>query len=161
MNTLLPSINSSDALAYLAAIIDSSDDAIIGKTLGGIITFWNPAAEKLFGYSAGEAVGQHINLIIPEDRKDEEFVIIGKIRNGERVDHLETVRQAKDGRLLNISLTVSPIRNEAGQIIGASKIARDIGALKTAERSNAYLAAIIDSSDDAIIGKNLDGVITS
>lgn len=112
--------------ARLAAIVDSSDDAIISKTLDGVITSWNRGAERLFGYTAAEAVGEHIFLIIPEDRREEERDVLTRLRRGERIDHFETVRRAKDGRRLFISLTVSPIRDVQGQVIGASKVARDI-----------------------------------
>jgi two-component system sensor histidine kinase UhpB len=118
---------SSDELkSRLAAIVDSSDDAIVSKTLEGIITSWNRGAERLFGYTAAEAVGQHIFLIIPEDRKAEEIDVLARLRQGEKIDHFETIRRAKDGRQVNISLTVSPVRNAGGTIIGASKVARDI-----------------------------------
>ena len=112
--------------ARLAAIVDSSDDAIVSKTLDGVITTWNRAAERMFGYTAEEAVGRHITLIIPADRHAEETDVLARIRRGEIVDHFETVRQHKHGRLLDISLTVSPIRDANGVIVGASKIARDI-----------------------------------
>ncbi|MEI9904410.1 MAG: ATP-binding protein [Asticcacaulis sp.] len=112
--------------ASLAAIVESSDDAIIGKTLDGIITSWNASAARIFGYTVAEALGQHITLIIPDDRRDEELVIIGKVRAGQRVDHFETKRRHKAGGLIDISLTVSPILDERGRIIGASKIARDV-----------------------------------
>ena len=147
--------------AFLAAIGDSSDDAIVGKTLEGIITSWNPGAERMFGYSAQEAVGQHITLIIPRERHGEEDDILAHIRRGEKVDHYETVRQTKDGRRLTISLTVTPIRDPEGRIVGASKVARDITARKQAEQDRALLAAIVDSSDDAIVSKSLDGIIMS
>lgn len=112
--------------ARLAAIVDSSDDAIVSKTLDGVITSWNRGAERLFGYTAAEAVGRQIFLIVPEDRREEEEDVLARLRRGERIDHFETVRQAKDGRRLTISLTVSPIRDAEGRIIGASKVARDI-----------------------------------
>jgi two-component system sensor histidine kinase UhpB len=112
--------------ARLAAIVDSSDDAIVSKTLDGVIMSWNRAAEGLFGYSAAEAIGQHIFLIIPDDRRAEEIDVLSRLRRGEKIDHFETVRQAKDGRRIAISLTVSPIRDAAGAIVGASKVARDI-----------------------------------
>jgi PAS domain S-box-containing protein len=112
--------------ALLAAVVDSSDDAIVTKTLQGVITSWNRGAERLFGYTAAEAVGQPIFLIIPDDRKAEEEDVLARLQRGERIDHFETVRKAKDGRRIPISLTVSPIKNEQGQIIGASKVARDI-----------------------------------
>jgi PAS domain S-box-containing protein len=122
-----------ESRARLAAIVHSSDDAIVGKTLEGIITSWNPSAERIFGYSAAEAVGQHITLIIPKDRWPEEEMVLGRLRRGESIDHFETVRQTKDGRLIQISLTVSPIRDADGKIIGASKIARDISFQKRLE----------------------------
>ncbi|NML38451.1 PAS domain S-box protein [Chitinophaga sp. G-6-1-13] len=113
-------------MARLAAIVQGSDDAIISKTLDGIITTWNPGAEKLFGYTSEEAIGQSILLLIPEDRTQEEQAIVDRLRKGIVVDHFETKRRTKDGRLLDISLTVSPLRDAQGRIIGASKIARDI-----------------------------------
>jgi two-component system sensor histidine kinase UhpB len=112
--------------ARLAAIVDSSDDAIVSKTLDGVITSWNLAAERLFGYAAAEAIGQPIFLIIPEDRRTEEENVLARLRQGEKLEHFETVRKAKDGRLIPISLTVSPIRDAKGTIVGASKVARDI-----------------------------------
>lgn len=116
----------SEAQAYLAAIVTSSDDAIISKDLHGNITSWNPAAENIFGYTAAEAVGKHISILIPPDQLEEENYILGQIRQGKRVDHFETRRRHKDGHLLPVSLTVSPIRDTSGTIIGASKISRDI-----------------------------------
>ena len=133
-----PSINDAVA-ARLAAIIDSSDDAIISKTLEGVITSWNPAAQRMFGYTEAEAVGQSIYLIIPADRRQEEEGVLRRIGEGHKVDHFDTVRRAKDGRLLDISLTVSPVKNSAGHIIGASKIARDVTDRKAAERERAML----------------------
>lgn len=130
---------SSDAEARLAAIIDSSDDAIVSKTLTGVITSWNQAAERIFGYTAAEAVGQHITLIIPEDRRSEETEVLARLVRGERIDHFETVRRAKDGRAVEISLTVSPIRTSSGHIIGASKIARDISDRRRLERERQAL----------------------
>jgi PAS domain S-box-containing protein len=122
------------ASLLLGAIVDSSDDAIVSKNLNGIITSWNKSAELLFGFSAEEAIGQPVvSLIIPPDRQDEEPKILERMRNGERVDHFETVRRRKDGRLLDISLTISPVRDAHGRIIGASKIARDISDRKRAE----------------------------
>jgi PAS domain S-box-containing protein len=116
----------SDSEARLAAIVASSDDAIISKDLDGRIMSWNGAAERLFGYTAEEAVGQSITIIIPKDRLDEEVLVLSRIRAGLPVEHFETVRQHKAGHLIDISLTVSPIRMEDGHVIGASKIARDI-----------------------------------
>jgi PAS domain S-box-containing protein len=119
--------------SHLAAIVESSDDAIISKTLEGVIATWNQAAERIFGYAAEEVIGKSITLLIPPNQIDEEPVILGKIRRGERIDHYETVRTRKDGVLINVSLTVSPIKDESGSIIGASKIARDITQRKLAE----------------------------
>jgi len=147
--------------ARLAAIVDSSDDIIVSKTVDGTITSWNRTAERVFGWTAAEAVGRHITLIIPQDRWAEEDDVLARIRRGERVDHFETVRVTKDGRLIDVSITVSPIRNASGQIVGASKIARDIGERQRSEVAQARLAAIIDSSDDVIVGKTLEGIITS
>ncbi len=121
--------------ARLAAIIESSDDAILSKTLDGTIQTWNGGAERLFGYTEHEAVGRHITLIIPKNRHDEESEIIARIGAGERVDHFETVRLAKDGRLIDISLTVSPIRDCSGRIVGASKVARDVTGRKQIEEA--------------------------
>jgi len=122
------------AIGLLAAIVDSSEDAIVSKTLKGIITSWNASAERLFGYAANEVVGQHISLIIPVDRRDEEPVIIERIKAGERIEHFDTVRMRKDKTPLDISLTISPIRDGSGKIVGASKIARDITQRKQMER---------------------------
>ena len=122
------------AQARLAAIVESSDDAIVGKTLEGIIQFWNAGAERVFGYTAAEAIGQPITLIVPPERLAEERQILARLRNGERVEHFETIRLTKDGRRIDISLTVSPIRDQEGHIIGASKVARDISHQREAEK---------------------------
>jgi PAS domain S-box-containing protein len=119
----------------LAAIVDSSDDAIISKNLNGIITSWNKGAERLFGHTAEEAIGQHITLIIPADRRNEEIEILARLRRGERVDHFETVRIRKDRTLLDISLTISPVKDLNGIVTGASKVARDITDRKRAEEA--------------------------
>jgi PAS domain S-box-containing protein len=124
-----------EASRRLAAIVQSSDDAIISKDLEGTITSWNKGAELIFGYTVEEALGQPIVLLIPPERRDEEFDILRRLRQGERIEHYETVRQRKDGSLVEISLTISPLRNDQGQIIGASKIARDITESKRAERA--------------------------
>lgn len=130
----LPDFNWADASALLGAIVDSSDDAIISKDLNTIITSWNKSAERLFGYTAAEAIGQPITMIIPPDHLDEEPKIIQRLKRGERVDHFETVRMRKDGSRLDISLTISPVRDNQGRIVGASKIARDITERKRLER---------------------------
>lgn len=119
--------------ARLAAIVASSDDAIVSKDLNGIIVTWNAAAERLFGYFAEEIIGRPVSLLIPADRQDEEPAILRRIRRGERVEHYDTIRRRKDGTLLEISLTISPVRDQSGRIIGASKIARDISERKRAE----------------------------
>jgi PAS domain S-box-containing protein len=138
------------ATASLAAIVDSSDDAIISKDLNGIITSWNQSAERLFGYTAKEAIGRSITLLIPEDRRSEETKILERLRRGERIDHFDTIRIRKDRTPLEISATISPIRDAAGRIVGASKIARDVtdrkkmeAALKEADRrKNQFLATL-------------------
>ena len=150
-----------EAIARLAAIVDSSDDAIISKTLDGIITSWNRAAERLFGYTANEAIGQSITLIIPPERLGEETQVLASIRAGQRVDHFDTVRVTKSGQSVQVSLTISPVRDFSGRIIGASKIARDISERRLGEITKARLAAIVETSDDAIVSKTLAGVITS
>jgi len=122
------------ATRLMAAIVESSEDAIISKTLDGVVTSWNGAAERLLGYTAAQAVGRHISFIIPPDRLAEEDRILSRLRAGERIDHFETIRLRSDGRLLDVSLTISPIRDEAGRVIGASKIMRDISAQRAAEQ---------------------------
>ena len=128
-----------DQASFLASIVESSGDAILSKDLDGIITSWNKGAERLFGYAAEEAIGKSITMLIPADRQDEEPAILDRIRRGERTDHYETVRQRKDGSLVDISLTVSPIKTPDGNIIGASKIARDITEHKRAQELQAFL----------------------
>jgi PAS domain S-box-containing protein len=127
--------HSAEELQRLAAIVESSDDAIISKTLEGIITTWNPGAERMFGYTADEAVGRSITMLIPPEHVDEEPAILARLRRGERIDHYETVRMTKTGERLDISLSVSPIKNLEGTVIGASKIARDITRQKHAEEA--------------------------
>jgi len=121
-----------NAATFLAAIVESSHDAIVSKSLSGVITTWNKGAERLFGYTADEAIGNPITIVIPPDRLEEEPAILARIQAGERVDHFETIRRRKDGTLIDISLTISPIRDGNGKIIGASKIARDISERKRA-----------------------------
>ncbi|MGY4160208.1 MULTISPECIES: PAS domain S-box protein [unclassified Bradyrhizobium] len=124
----------------LASIVESSDDVIVSKNLDGIITSWNKAAERIFGYSASEAVGRPITLVIPEERLSEEREILTRIRRGERIDHFETVRRRKDGSSIAVSLTVSPVKDAHGNIVGASKIARDITEQKRAQEQISILA---------------------
>jgi PAS domain S-box-containing protein len=131
--------DNADADARLAAIVDSSFDAIIGKDLNSVITSWNRAAERLFGYTAHEAIGQSVLMLIPDSLRGEEDDIIARIRRGESVPPFQTIRRRKDGGVISVSLTISPIRNRAGQIVGASKIARDITDAKAAERRIRFL----------------------
>lgn len=129
--------------AILAAIVNSTDDAVISKNLDGIITSWNISAERIFGYEASEIIGHSILKLIPEDRKEEEPLILNKLRNGNRVDHFETKRMTKSGRLIDVSLTISPVKDEQGKIIGLSKIARDITEKKLEEqRKNDFIAIV-------------------
>jgi PAS domain S-box-containing protein len=146
---------------HLAAIIESSDDAIISKTLDGVIVTWNAGAERMFGYSRAEAVGRPVSMLLPEDRQHEEEEILARLRLGERIEHFETVRLRKDGRPLTVSLTVSPVNDAQGNIVGASKIARDISARKLAEELHERLAGVVESSEDAIVSKTLEGIITT
>jgi PAS domain S-box-containing protein len=148
--------------AYLAALVDSAEDAIIAKDLDGVIRSCNAAAERLFGYSSDELIGQSIRKLIPPDRQFEEDEILARLKRGERVDHFETVRMAKDGRRLQVALTISPVKDDAGNIIGASKIARDITALKQAERERIRLveenAAVTETLNNvgAMVASDLD-----
>jgi two-component system sensor histidine kinase VicK len=147
--------------AILAAIVDSSNDAIISKDLNGIVTSWNLSAERIFGYLASEMIGQSITKLIPADRINEEAQILSRLRLGERVQHFQTVRLAKTGKQIDVSLTISPVRDDQGVIIGVSKIARDITDLIQAEGKSAMLSAIVSYSDDAIISKDLESIVTS
>jgi PAS domain S-box-containing protein len=140
-----------EATGLLAAIVGSSDDAIVSKNLDGVITSWNKGAERIFGYTAQEAIGKNITLIIPPDRLDEEANILRSLRRGERVDHFETIRMRKDGTLFDISVTISPVKDAAGKIVGASKVARDISERKRAvealQRSEESLRALSEELD--------------
>lgn len=147
--------------ARLAAIVESSDEAIIAKNLDGVITDWNRAAEALFGYTAEEAVGRHIVMIAAPGREAEMAEILGAVTRGEKVDRIETERRHKDGRIVEILLTVSPIHDANGQVVGACKIAHDITGQRQARAKMALLAAIVASSQDAIISNDLNGVVTS
>jgi len=148
-----------NAAARLSAIIASSDDAIVSKDLTGRITSWNAAAERMFGWTADEVVGQSINIIVPPDRQDEARNVLRRISQGLSVDHFETVRRRKDGSFIEISLSVSPIHAPDGTVVGASKIARDISDRRRMELEALRLAAIVEWSEDAIVSKSLDGII--
>lgn len=150
-----------EAQRWLAAIVESSDDAIVSKDLNGIVTSWNPSAEKLFGYQAEEIIGQPITLIIPPELHADESRILATIRAGKKIDHYETVRLHKDGHRIDVLLTISPVRNPNGKIIGAAKIVREIGRQKRLETAAVLLSAIVESSDDAIASKDLNGIVTS
>ena len=149
------------AAQRLAAIVESSADAIIGKTLDGTITEWNPAAERMYGYSAEEAVGRPVTMLFPADRLDESTEILERIRRGERIQSLETNRVHKDGHVLEVSITVSPIHDEDGAILGASTIARDVSQQREAERELRRFATIVESSGEALVTLELDGTIAT
>ena len=145
----------------LSAIVDSTDDAIISKNLNGIIMSWNPAAQRIFGYLPEEIIGQSVLKLIPPDLQDEETLILSKLRKGERVQYFHTKRLTKSGKLIDVSLTISPVKDEQGSIIGVSKIARDITDVIESEKQSAMLSAIVSHSDDAIISKDLNSIVTS
>ncbi len=151
------------AALRLSAIVESSDDAIIGKDLNGVITSWNKSAERLFGYTAAEAIGRPVTMLIPPDRLEEEPEILGRLRRGDRVDHFETVRRRKDGTPIDISLTISPIRDARGNVIGASKIARDITDSKRAEAallaSEARFRQLADAMPQIVWTARADGYV--
>lgn len=144
--------------ARLASIIESSDDGIVSKDLNGVIQSWNDSAERIFGYTAAEVVGNSITILIPPERLHEEQMILDRIRKGQRIEHFKTVRRRKDGRLVPVSVTISPVHDADGKVVAASKIVRDLSA--TAELEG-YFKAIIESSDDAIVSKDLNGIVQS
>ena len=146
---------------HFQAIIASSDDAILSKSLAGVVTSWNAGATAIFGYSAEEMLGQPMLRLFPANRLTEEALILERIVEGHKVDNFETVRVHKDGHLVNVAVTISPIRNSAGLIVGASKIARDITEKIALEKSKRHFEAIVSASDDAIISKSLQGIIQS
>lgn len=146
---------------FLDTIIASSSDAIVSKDLDGIILSWNPAAEKIFGYTAAEAIGKHISIVLPDDKLDEEAEIISIVKAGRALTNFQTVRKKKNGELIPMMLTIAPIRSKEGSITGIAKIARNISDFKLAKEKTAMLAALVGSSEDAIVSKTLDGIITS
>jgi len=147
--------------SQLAAIVTASDDAIVSKDLNGTILTWNRGAERVFGYRADEVIGLPITILLPADRQSEEETILQTLRSGGRIDHFETERVTKDGRRIRISLSVSPITDGEGKIVGAAKIARDITIAQEAAILRSRVAAIVESADDAIVGKDLNGIIIS
>jgi two-component system CheB/CheR fusion protein len=147
--------------SQLAAVVESSQDAISSTDLQGIVTTWNEAAERLFGFAASEIVGKPIYAIIPPDRYDEEASLLDQVRRGERLSEYETIRRRKDGSLVDVSLSISPVKDAEGTVIGTSKITRDITERRRADEVNRRLAAIIEFSDDAILSKDTNGVIKS
>jgi len=151
-------VNQLHTAQLLASIVESSNDAIIGKTLDGIIQSWNAAAEQLFGYTTEQAVGQHISLVIPPERLSEEDQIIASLREGKRIEHYETERVRSDGQRITVSLTISPIKDESGNVVGASKIARDVTAQKRAEGDRQMFVTLVENSTDFIGICDLEGV---
>ncbi len=156
---LSESFRREEAVAHLAAIVESSGDAIISKTLEGIIQSWNAGAQRLYGYTSDEVLGQPMTLLLPESRKSEEDEILRRIARGDRVEHFETVRLHKSGDLLHVSLTISPIHGQNGRVIGASHVARDVTDRKRLDEESGHLAAIVQSSEDAIVSKTLQGIV--
>ena len=148
-----------DAAARLAAVVGSTDDAVMSTDPDGIITSWNHAAERLFGWSADEAVGRSTEIITPADRREEDWIASQRVVSGAGVAHFETLRQRKNGSVVEVSLTVSPIVRADGIVIGLARIARDVTEHRKIEREALRLAAIVQSSDDAIVSKDLDGYI--
>jgi len=143
----------------LAAVVESSDDAIITQSLAGIIETWNRAAERMFGYSAGEAVGRPVSMLVPPERIDEEEGAVERIRRGDPVKHFETEGVGKNGRRVPVSVTISPVLTPTGEIYGISRIARDLTERRTLERNVFHLAAIVDSAEDAIASKDINGIV--
>lgn len=150
-----------EARFALGAIVESSEDAIASGTLDGIIVSWNAGAEKMYGYTETEAIGKPITILVPPELPDEENKILETVKAGGRIEHFETVRMTKTGKRINVSLSICPIKDSNGAIVGLSGIARDVTERKRHEEARLRLAAIVESSEDAIISKDLDGVITS
>src|SRR5690349_68323 len=150
-----------DAAIRLAAILDTTDDAIITTTLDSIITGWNAAAEDLYGFPASEAIGRSMLMLLPPGRSDEETRIVEDARRGESVRNVAAVRVGRDGSAMPVSLTITPLRAPSGEIVGTLRIARRVDGRRSAERAARRLAAIVESSDDAIISKDLNGIVMS
>src|SRR2546425_11504540 len=141
-------VDAASLRSHLAAIVESSDDAIIGETLDGIVTSCNQGAERIYGYTAAEMIGKSVDLLVPPDREDEIPAILKRIRNGDRIEHYETKRRRRDGTVIDISLTVSPIKNERGRIIGASAIGRDVTLAKRAEEALRMVEELRQRTDE-------------
>lgn len=158
-------LRANDHYSRLAAIVASSDDAIIGKTLEGVITEWNRGAEQIFGYTAQEAIGHPVCILFPSGHEDEETAILARLRRGERIDHLETQRLRKDGEVIDVSITVSPVRDEEGRVVGASKVARDITTARQAQLAlaerEAHLQSVLDTVPDAMVVIDPAGIMQS
>jgi two-component system sensor kinase FixL len=154
-----------EANSRLAAIVESSDDAIVGKTLDGIVTAWNRGAETIFGYSAEEMIGKPISILLPPGHEDEESEILARLKTGERVEHFETRRRRKDGEVIDVSLSVSPLRDASGRLIGASKVARDITVAKHSQTAlaerEAHLQSVLDTVPDAMVVIDTQGIMQS
>jgi PAS domain S-box-containing protein len=150
-----------EASQQVAALVRYSDDAIISRGLDDAITSWNPAAERILGYSSEEILGKSARFLTPQDREDELKAVVAKVKAGEHVEHLETERVRKDGKVVPVSLTVAPIRDQSGAVVGASTIARDMTEQRQALQAAQRIAAIVEYSDDAIIVRTIDGIITS
>jgi two-component system sensor kinase FixL len=154
-----------ESISRLAAIVASSDDAIVGKSLEGIVTDWNRGAEEIFGYKADEILGKSVTILLPDDRAGETEHILGLIRQGERVDHYETQRRRKDGMIIDVSVTVSPVWDATGRLVGASKVARDVSGAKVAQSAlaerEAHLQSVLDTVPDAMIVIDTRGIVQS
>jgi two-component system sensor kinase FixL len=154
-----------ESVSRLAAIVASSDDAIVGETLDGIITDWNRGAEQIFGYRPQEVLGKSVSILLPDDRAGETERILARIRQGERVEHFETQRRRKDGSVIEVSVTVSPVWDAAGRLVGASKVARDVSAARVAEKAlaerEAHLQSVLDTVPDAMIVIDTQGIMQS
>ena len=144
-------LDAAAALEHFRAIVESSDDAIISKTLEGIVTSWNPGAQAIFGYSAAEMIGQPMQILFPPERSHEEAFILEKILEGEKVEHFETTRVRKDGHIIQVDVTISPVRDAVGRVIGASKIARDVTVQKAAEQRLKLISSVFTNTSEGIL----------
>ena len=157
-----PKVTGHEILQHaLASLVESANDAIFSKDLNGTLLTWNKGAERIYGYTKDEIIGKSVSILVPSDRENDVAEIIGKIKYGENIDRYETVRKRKDGTLIDISLSVSPVIDKKGRIIAASIVAHDITEEKRSREIRSFLASIVESSDDAIFSKNLDGLILS